>query len=283
MPVTFAARLAEAMEDKNFTDEQLAQLVGKSRRAISNLRRGESNPYEDLAKLAVALDKSTDWLISGSGGGVPEYERGSGQNVRNVPIFDILNIVNGLGSDPAAYRKHLSKFYKNPHGHKVIPISYNRTGSEMGIPNFCTQALVDWFSPELPINSMIGWSTEVVPAVQTFSLFAVKEKQSDEWFHASGYFFPRNYRAIPAISYESYKRSWKRGFILCGNRDGTPSIYDVVVDPKESEFEHLATMTWFAHWRSDSLANDHWDSMDNRKVLWKSRKKPQKKKKLSDH
>ena len=129
MPVTFAARLAEAMEAKNFTDEQLAQLVGKSRRAISNLRRGESNPYEDLAKLAVALDKSTDWLISGSGGGVPEYERGSGQNVRNVPIFDIRNIVNGLGNDPAAYRKHLSKFYKNPHGHKVIPISYNRTGS----------------------------------------------------------------------------------------------------------------------------------------------------------
>ena len=68
----FSHRLRELRTRKGLRQKELAQLVGLHYNHIGRYERGESQPSADaLKRLAMALDSSADYLISGSAGIAP--------------------------------------------------------------------------------------------------------------------------------------------------------------------------------------------------------------------
>lgn len=56
--------LKKARESKNLSQEELAFLIGRTKPTISRYETGKRDPsIEDLKKLCIALDKSSDYLI----------------------------------------------------------------------------------------------------------------------------------------------------------------------------------------------------------------------------
>jgi transcriptional regulator with XRE-family HTH domain len=272
---TFGERLEAALSRTGMSQAQFASKIGRSKRSIGNMIRNESSPSAIvIGKIAQNLNVSTDWLIFGSGGGTETYHRGSNQSVKNVPILQISEIMDGLQDDPRVYRATLDAFSENPHGHEVIPISYKTKWGPGGLPDFFMQSMVDWFT-DIPLHSMIGFSTKVAPAVGTFCFFAIKRKTDTRWHHGTGYWFPNNFRAVPSLSIESYEKSWKDGFKLCGDQYGKPSIHDLEFDLQSGdEITHLGSMVYLGQWTSTTLADRHWGSRELLGEMWESRRKP---------
>jgi len=56
--------LKKARESKKLSQENLALLIGRTKPTISRYENGQRDPsIEDLKKLCIALDKSSDYLI----------------------------------------------------------------------------------------------------------------------------------------------------------------------------------------------------------------------------
>ena len=67
----FPTRLRKLMEEKEMTQYQLADRLGKTRQAVSNYCDGSSSPpWETIAEIAKAFDCSADYLL-----GLSEYKK----------------------------------------------------------------------------------------------------------------------------------------------------------------------------------------------------------------
>lgn len=64
LDLTFARRLEQAMIEKSIYPSQLAKLSGVSRVNIYKYISGTAQPTAfNIKRLAIALDKSADWLL----------------------------------------------------------------------------------------------------------------------------------------------------------------------------------------------------------------------------
>lgn len=62
--MSFAGKIRQGRNKKQFTQEKLAELLDVSRQAVSEWERGNKYPEsEKLVMLAKALDVSLDWLF----------------------------------------------------------------------------------------------------------------------------------------------------------------------------------------------------------------------------
>lgn len=66
MSVQIGERILQLMKKENFSQKELAQVVGVTEAAMSRYLRNEREPKADvIANLATALDTTSDYLIRG--------------------------------------------------------------------------------------------------------------------------------------------------------------------------------------------------------------------------
>lgn len=56
-------KIRQAMKNKGYTQEKLAEIVGTSKQTITNILKGSMPKIENLAKIAITLDLSIDELL----------------------------------------------------------------------------------------------------------------------------------------------------------------------------------------------------------------------------
>lgn len=56
-------KIRQAMKNKGYTQENLAEIVGTSKQTITNILKGSMPKIENLAKIAITLDLSIDELL----------------------------------------------------------------------------------------------------------------------------------------------------------------------------------------------------------------------------
>ncbi|MBQ2306293.1 MAG: 30S ribosomal protein S9 [Clostridia bacterium] len=86
----FSERLRQLRKEKNYTQEQLAEMVDISKRTLINYEQGRCYPKqtEILSKLASIFDVTVDYLISEEDKYVQEAsERGGGSAAKEVAAF----------------------------------------------------------------------------------------------------------------------------------------------------------------------------------------------------
>lgn len=59
-------RIAQARLRAGMTQEQLADLIGKSTRSMQDYEAGKTIPWKDLRQIALLTEVPVDWLIHGS-------------------------------------------------------------------------------------------------------------------------------------------------------------------------------------------------------------------------
>jgi transcriptional regulator with XRE-family HTH domain len=82
----FGARLAEIRTDVGFSQSALAEAVGTSQSAISQMESGERQPsFDMLRRLAKALGVSTSHLLGGEIEGLRPEEEAHFREYRSLP------------------------------------------------------------------------------------------------------------------------------------------------------------------------------------------------------
>ena len=82
----FGARLAEIRSDAGFSQSALAEAVGTSQSAISQMESGERQPsFDMLRRLAKALGVSTSHLLGGEIEGLRPEEEAHFREYRSLP------------------------------------------------------------------------------------------------------------------------------------------------------------------------------------------------------
>ncbi|WP_352671894.1 helix-turn-helix domain-containing protein [Mesorhizobium australicum] len=108
-PATFASRLADAMNAKQFSASEVARLVNVTPTAVWNWRNGNSVPRpQALSAVATALDVSEEYLLSGPGPQSEGVPSGSATKSIAEMLDDVrIEISRATGFPPDRVKLHL--------------------------------------------------------------------------------------------------------------------------------------------------------------------------------
>ena len=116
----FSNRLHQLRKEKGLTQQQLADLIGKSKTAISNYESGRIEPsIEELIKLSKVLNCSLDYLIIGTENAkksTPQFEEGLNDEEKSeikLALAEVKGYLKGIfrGKENLYYKfeQHLPK------------------------------------------------------------------------------------------------------------------------------------------------------------------------------
>jgi len=219
-----AERIRQALENVDMTRREVAEAVGVAEKVIHAWARLGQISKHNLPRFAEVTGTGLDYLLTGrsapsiyslqeTSNSVVEFSRelsseitgSTSFTIRDCPVVNLADLFGGLPKEPIEksmsvggdiLRNLIEAWVANPNTSTSLPMSVITSApTALGLPNFAVQITTEIHAPDIPMGSIIAFTTDLIPDRNDFCVMARRPK-GGSW-SISGGFFSWDQRMVP--------------------------------------------------------------------------------------